>query len=317
MRSQINFLRLAYPPISNQEADWLWGDVAVREYVSNSQLYMIGQRREVFFDNFRHDDERGELIFDLQSADTVIEGVRLPLSHYDEDLELELGPKIIKIWRDVECPTEDDLLDWLTVDSLLYDHWRGRREVYGLEAFRVFTSFDLYYVGISKVDDSFSRLFANGHENRARMLSNGTQFEPTARLTDELYIFMFELETLGFARLEPDASEEDIERFLTSRPITDVRLVADAEKAFVKVMNTGYNRVKYKQYPVSADGLYRSGLDRWAFTIDEALVFRTGDIELEFELCLQPPNPVMGDTIHTDGEAVIVVSRDGVVREID
>ena len=49
MKSLINTLSLVYPPITNQEADWLWEDRDVREYVKESKLYMIVQRRCIEF----------------------------------------------------------------------------------------------------------------------------------------------------------------------------------------------------------------------------------------------------------------------------
>ena len=50
MKSQINILQLVYPPISNQEAEWLKDDLEVQEALKNSNLYMICQRSEAFFE---------------------------------------------------------------------------------------------------------------------------------------------------------------------------------------------------------------------------------------------------------------------------
>lgn len=46
MKAQLNILKLVYPPISNQEAEWLKDDPEVRELLKQSNLYMIGQRGE-------------------------------------------------------------------------------------------------------------------------------------------------------------------------------------------------------------------------------------------------------------------------------
>ena len=53
MKSQINLLRLVYPPISNQEAEWLKDDPEVQECIKTSNLYMICQREEVVNPQFR------------------------------------------------------------------------------------------------------------------------------------------------------------------------------------------------------------------------------------------------------------------------
>jgi len=52
MKAQINILRLCYPPISNQEAEWIKDDVGVQKMIKNSHLYMICQRAETHFSNW-------------------------------------------------------------------------------------------------------------------------------------------------------------------------------------------------------------------------------------------------------------------------
>jgi len=316
MQTQINFIKLIYPPISNQEADWLWEDERVRDYVSSSKLYLIAQRREVFFEDFRWREGEPSLIFDLVMGSTAIRNVVLPFDHFDDDLELELGNKMIRVWRAGEIGQDGALLEWFTADSLLFDYWRGARVVLGLEDYRQFTTFDLFYVGISKKDDSLTRLFKTGHKARTKILSNETQIGKNARLTDELFIFLMDFEALGFSTLLDD-SEEAIAKFLASETVTDLRLVADAEKALVKVLDTSYNKEKYAKYPTSKDGLKNAGLSRWAFTIDEPLTFRTDRIEMSFKRWLENPlAPSMGDTIHVDGASVQVGSPDGSAVDI-
>lgn len=46
MKVQLHFLKLVYPPISNQEAEWLKDIPEVQEEIRHSNLYMIGQRHE-------------------------------------------------------------------------------------------------------------------------------------------------------------------------------------------------------------------------------------------------------------------------------
>jgi len=41
----------------------------------------------------------------------------------------------------------------------------------------------------------------------------------------------------------------------------DKAVVADSEKAFVKLMKTKYNEVKYEKYPYGTYGLYTAGLE--------------------------------------------------------
>jgi hypothetical protein len=50
MNFQINILHLVYPPISNQEAEWIKSDPDVRTRLKQSNLYMIVQRTESRFE---------------------------------------------------------------------------------------------------------------------------------------------------------------------------------------------------------------------------------------------------------------------------
>ena len=52
MYASLNFVKLVYPPISNQFAEWLSEEEVVREYVKHSKLYMLAQRHEVLFSNY-------------------------------------------------------------------------------------------------------------------------------------------------------------------------------------------------------------------------------------------------------------------------
>ncbi|ALJ04892.1 hypothetical protein APS56_07050 [Pseudalgibacter alginicilyticus] len=49
MRAQIHHLELVYPPISNQESEWLKNDPESLDWFKRSKIYFIGQRAESKF----------------------------------------------------------------------------------------------------------------------------------------------------------------------------------------------------------------------------------------------------------------------------
>ncbi len=55
MKTALNFLSLVYPPVSNQEAEWLKSDGEVETMLRRSDIYMIAQRREAKFIWGEHD----------------------------------------------------------------------------------------------------------------------------------------------------------------------------------------------------------------------------------------------------------------------
>ncbi|HCT7899548.1 TPA: hypothetical protein ACIR5X_004571 [Serratia marcescens] len=270
MYTSLNFLKLVYPPISNQLAEWLSEIDSVREYVKHSKFYMLAQRHELFFSNYGVNQDLREFYFDLECSSVKVTGLSVSINQligdFFDEIEIEIGKQHVRIW-DIQNKKGEPLY-WATTDKILYDFWRKRININGLDNVLPFTTFDLYYVGISKDNDSFSRLFDSGHKNRLKILSNETQYTPTARLTDELYIFLFDIEDLSVKQLNID--DFDIPCSLDKK-----RLVADAEKAFIKLLDSKYNQVKYKNYPAGDDGLANEGLTSYGYVIDEDITFKT------------------------------------------
>jgi hypothetical protein len=50
MRGQLHQLELVYPPVSNQEGEWLKDHSGVQEALNLSNLYFIAQRSEAFYE---------------------------------------------------------------------------------------------------------------------------------------------------------------------------------------------------------------------------------------------------------------------------
>lgn len=296
-----NLLKLVYPPISNQFAEWLWDLKEVRDYVKNSKLYMLAQRREVLFQNYSA--ANNYIYFDLSCGEHQSKNLSICVSEligdYEFEVEIELGPRSIKIYNP-ETPGQENLY-WATTDKLLFDSWRNRISVKGLDDTSAFTKYDLYYVGISKKGDSFSRLFANGHDNRLRILTNETQYTPTARLSDELYIFLFDIDDYGVKILTEDDCTPP--SFLDKR-----KLAADAEKAFIEILQSKYNLQRYPSYPKGRDGLFDSGLTSYSYVIDEDITFLTATAKIRGAHYLLPNDPRPHDFIHIQGDEVNVIS---------
>lgn len=58
------------------------------------------------------------------------------------------------------------------------------------------------------------------------------------------------------------------------------QIVADAEKAYIHIVKSKYNSVKYKDYPLGKDGLYNTGLTRYGYAIGEDITFITDTQEI-------------------------------------
>jgi hypothetical protein len=179
---------LVYPPISNQVAEWVKTDVDVEALLRKSNLYMFASREVPKFSNVRwHDDERHILALELELGSTRDECL-IDFHHTSESHQLAEGNKLEILAGDFLiqnatkydvvqlCETNADgerveVLDWFTPDKLLFERWRRRPIISGLNRYREFTKFHLQYVGISKRGDSYSRVLQRAHEKRLAILS--------------------------------------------------------------------------------------------------------------------------------------------------
>lgn len=284
MRSQIHYLELVYPPISNQESEWLKKDTESLDWFKRSKIYFIGQRVESKF-IFENEDVvlmnlslSGKINFSFKAGDNEMFGSidlvelfkahDIPLIEFG-DLDIELGDKLIRIWKKSEEP---EVIDWFTTEKFLYNLSYQAPFFSGFENYRDFTKYHLHYIGISKKNDSFSRLVVKPHDKRLRILSNEYPHNKGSRVTDEIILFFFDIDSLEIKQyLYPTDFNELGKNELEDR----IRIVEDAEKAFVKILDTNYNEVKFKNYPNYVNTLMNSTVERYSFSINENIEFIT------------------------------------------
>jgi len=302
--SKITILQTVYPPISNQEAIWLKDDAEVEAIFRLSDFYMIAGRAEARFLDITFDSVNEALNFQFVIAESFCDFVtinirELPLvaNSNIETFYVETGEKLIRIWDGPIGNSESSVLEWFTTEKLIWDRSRGYRGIKFFEFYSEAATYDLLYVGIAKVGDSFERLIANGHKARMDILGNEPQRYPGARVTDEIYLFLFEAQPLI---MQTFTAEHDFENEDFSGNYEHKRIVADAEKAFVSLLKPEYNVQKFKNYPKSADGLYKSEYERYGYSICEAVSFNTA------HGCFSGSRDPITEMITNDGDFIFV-----------
>jgi len=115
-----------YPPISNQEAEWLMRDADVEAELRQSNIYMIVSRAEAKFMNLRGDVEEQSLALTFAIGDGLSDEAFFRVDELpgiaDAEmarLKLACGDKIIRIWAEHD-DADDDLLQWFTTEKLLF-----------------------------------------------------------------------------------------------------------------------------------------------------------------------------------------------------
>lgn len=272
-------LTTVYPPISNQEAVWLQDDPEVVAELRESDFYMIAARAEAKFLNLTCDTDTHTVDFLFQVGGGPSASVHLDLRAMpgvaalgDAPIEVELGEKGVRVWDGPVRGEGSNVVAWFTTEKLLWDASRGHPGITGLDNLRAFAMYDLLYVGIATKTDSFARLFERGHKARQDILANEPQRCPGARVSDETYLFLFRCTPMVVQTFEPDHDFSDGDLTVI---IDDKRIVADAEKAFVSLLQPHYNIQKFASYPRGRDGLYGSDYVRYGYVIGEEVAFNT------------------------------------------
>lgn len=280
-KSKVTVLETVYPPISSSMASVLKEYKDVEAMMRESDFYMIAARPEAKLRDFDVDEEGQVLRLDIAvygqaSVPVTIMLKELPgVEAYAGDtyqLEMDQEGAGLRIWTGKPHADGSEILEWFTPDSLLWFASRGRPGIYGLEGARSLSTFELLYIGIAKTGDSFDRVINKGHEKRMEILSSEPQRGPGARVSDEVVLFLFQALPTFMTTID---SEDDIDDELIFGTYDNKRIVKDAEKAFVKLLEPAYNKELFKKYPKGTDGLYGQGFERYAYVIGENVVFVT------------------------------------------
>jgi hypothetical protein len=325
LKTQINILRLVAPPITNYDAERLKDDKEAKswkEALSSSNLYMIVQCYESFFIY-----NEGELYDSISESFTL--KLKIVVDNIESSFEINLyefanlyGVNLEKskisfgfnkssiIFSELEIETNAKIR---TIETMTPKRVLALKS-YGFDSLFVnFTNFIklnkyyLHYIGISKSQDSFSRLVVKPHDKRLRILSNENTFDRNTRLTDEIMLLFFKIEPFRI-QIFNDTIDDNLNY---------TRLIADAEKAFISILNSDYNKIKYKDYPKTIDGLYNDNLTGYSYLLGNPLTLVTsdtiitGDMFSEYNLMCDN-----ADRIMIQGNNVELISNKTLERNI-
>ena len=265
MNSKLCNLRLVAPAFSNWEIEELKSNADYTHYFERSNLYMIVQRKEIIFSDFKNEQDNClYFTMTLKNSNTNSTGY-INIDEFFEGtlqypIQIAVGKKVINI------TDAHDTYQILT-EYIWYFKSRNKKGLYGFENYLDFTKFNLHYIGISKSRNSFTRLVKEPHDKRLRILLNEEPYENSSKIKDELYLLFFEISDMDLKTIE---NAEDLNNLDNITKQTDIKKkIADAEKAFLKFLKCSYNEELYENYPISKDGLYSENLDTYTYQIQE------------------------------------------------
>lgn len=297
----INQLELAYSPISNFDFTYLKRERIIQEMIERSSLYIIVQRPELRFDNIVNDEEEKTVSFEIRQHDNPkvlkckinifqqhiatdpANEVHLYLGSNDKNNDFKAMPiKNVHGMKFYQKEiTDENFLVWFSPEKFLQNVWKGYilAEIEG--EIRHFTKYKVHYVGQATKQEIWKRL--TGHDKLQDILSLEYPFTYGSLPTHEIALLLFsfhdnlEMHTFGAA-----SSIEEMVDSLMGRNRPEQRTIfLDAEKALIKAMQPKYNDELFKNYPKSADGLYKHQYDNISYSFMDpiTLVYEKGEIE--------------------------------------
>lgn len=302
MKALISELELGFTPISVYVFNILINDAKFHEFVDDSHLYIIAQRRELTFNNFNLSDKAVK--FEIRQEDNLesIECV-LPIyqkniaSDMDKYLNIRFHDRRIKkgskssppynntqaiTFREIDKITgEIKHLIWLSPERLFYCLWNEEIEVNLNKDYRQMLEYKVHYVGKSTEQNICRRL--SKHSTFQEILTNQDALTYGNIPSNEIVILLFKIKNNNsFTSWGENESREGLANFIKNYETKDDKVISlDAEKALIKHLQPEYNKILYKSYPTESDIINQDLHDfiLYSFVDPITLVYNQGHIK--------------------------------------
>ncbi|WP_367209589.1 hypothetical protein [Sphingobacterium sp. R2] len=323
-KSLVNQLKLAYSPLSNYDFSILKGDRDIQNALQNSSLYIIAQRPVLSFENIRINKVEGQLEFEIHQQDNnAILKCKLPIfqenlvnnsdrshvyyfgSHdpqfiFDENNVSNVHG--IKIYKSSIEP--ENFIIWFSPEKFLFNYLNGHFSCFIDGDVSLLLKYNVHYVGQSTDQDIWKRL--TGHEKLQQILSVEYPFVYGTLPTHEIALLLFEFsDNISFQTFDGDAIYDDFMKSFSGEYDVDQRAIyLDAEKALVKAMTPKHNKILFKNYPKSTDGLHKYKLSSYSYSFMDPITFKYGNDEIRGGL-----NEFGGDIIFIDSDSNFTLNK--------
>jgi len=300
----INILQLAYTPLSTYDFTMVKDDLIIKDFINSGKLYVIAQRPILTFENFiidSADEENPILKFEIHQrgmSDTLI--CEFPL--FQKDFDIPVGtltsiainytyPKSEEKRSDYPMPlmsmanfvvcTPDGSFYWLSPEKLIYHYLRKALQIRIDGDITKFLKYKVHYIGKATEQDIVKRL--TGHSHLQDVLALERPFHYGTLPAEEIALILLSFQDNIFMNTFSD-NDTDIDlavRMLMGEPHIDQDTIyLDAEKALISALQPKHNKLRYKNYPISKDGLHNQGLDIYSFSINDpiTLQYENGEI---------------------------------------
>ena len=282
-------LRLTHAPISIKDFNYikkapvlnpeLWRE---KESLDNASLYIIGKREVPVFIPRREISNEHCLILDVEvgkvSFRIFIHALTNPKYSLNGFAGIKTEPegleKAQKIWLLAFNDNGEAVSNiGFTFDELIYYCSNDWFHIVMQGDFTSAITYEVLYVGKS-VEEKLTQRF-KAHHALQDMLIEEKVISPIFDKSEELILMPFTIDSYMCSMLTGFSPENDwIKAFIGDFDVTHNQISLDAEKALVHGMNPKYNNIRFKKYPLSKDGLYKSDASVFYYSIAENMILK-------------------------------------------
>lgn len=278
-------LYLTHAPISIKDfnhikkAPELWHE---KERLDNASLYIIGKREVPVFVPRREMSNEQCLILDVEvgkaSFHIFIPALKNPKYSLNGFAGIKTEPegleKAQKVWLFAFNDKGEAVSSiGFTFDELIYYYSNDRFRIIMQGDFISAITYEVLYVGQS-VEEKLTQRF-KAHHALQDMLIEEKVISPSFDKSEELILMPFTIDSHMCSMLTGFSSEDDwMKAFIGDFDVTPNQITLDAEKALVHGMNPKYNHIRFKNYPFSKDGLYKSDASVFYYSIAENMILK-------------------------------------------
>lgn len=253
-----------------------------KESLDNASLYIIGKREVPVFVPRREMSNKDCLILDVEMGKASFR-ISIPASKNPKyslkgfagiKTEPEGQEKAQKVWLFAFNDKGEAVPNiGFTFDELIYYYSHNLFHVIMPKDFTSAITYEVLYVGKS-VEEKLTQRF-KAHHALQDMLIEEKAISSNFDKSEELILMPFTIDSNMCTMLTGFSPENDWMKALSGDfDVTSDQISLDAEKALVHSMNPKYNHIRFKDYPLSKDGLYKSDASVFCYSIAENMILK-------------------------------------------
>ena len=253
-----------------------------KESLDKASLYIIGKREVPVFVPRREISDKSFLILDVEVGKECfrifVPAFANPKYSLNGFAGIKTEPegleKAQKIWLFAFNDKGEAVSNiGFTFDELIYYCSNGLLHVIMQGDFSSAITYEVLYVG-EAVREKLTQRF-KAHHALQDMLIEEKVISPSFDKSEELILMPFTIDSYMCTMLTGFSPENDWSKaFSGNFDVTPNQISLDAEKALVHGMNPKYNRIRFKKYPFSKDGLYKSDASVFCYAIAENMILK-------------------------------------------